>query len=79
MEDLLNEIIRRLARIERDLSKAEQNSGELLTVKEAATLLKISTSRLYQLTSSDKIPTIRNRAIGKLYFKKNELLKWLAE
>lgn len=51
------------------------NNGRILTVKEAAQILRISTSKLYQLVRANEIPHVLlgNRVV----IPENKLLQWL--
>lgn len=52
-------------------------SNSLLTIAEAAKLVKLSKSTLYTLCSKGVIPYIKKRK--RLYFSEKELLDWLNE
>ena len=52
------------------------NQSEILNFKQVKKLLGVSTSFLYKCTSQGKIPCYRPTK-GKLYFKKDEVLKWI--
>jgi excisionase family DNA binding protein len=49
---------------------------ELLTTKDAASYLDISTDQLYKLNSGGKIPSYRPTG-GKVYYLKAELIEWV--
>lgn len=50
---------------------------EILTLKEAAMFLRVSTSKLYQLTSKNQIPHYKQG--GKVIFNRSDLLAWLQQ
>jgi excisionase family DNA binding protein len=52
------------------------NQSEILNFKQVKKLLGVSTSFLYKCTSQGKIPCYRPTK-GKLFFKKDEVLKWI--
>lgn len=49
---------------------------EILNFKQVKKLLGVSSSFLYKCTSQGKIPCYRPTK-GKLFFKKDEILKWI--
>ena len=52
------------------------NEKDILGFKEVVELIGVSTSMLYKLTSTNKIPCYRPTK-GRLFFKKDEVLEWL--
>ena len=56
------------------LSPFNDDEFEILTFKEVCDLLKIKPSRLYYLTSANKIPFYK--LDGSLRFVKQEVLEW---
>ncbi len=46
---------------------------ELLTIAEAATALRISRSKLYQLAEDGRVPTVRVPGCAKILFRRAEL------
>lgn len=57
-------------------SKKLEPINDLLDVSEVATMLKMSASHIYTLTSTKKIPHIK--VLGrKVLFDKNEIMDWL--
>jgi excisionase family DNA binding protein len=62
-------------RKEKALSTIETANDELMTVRDAADYLRLSTSTLYGLTSKHQVPFMKQ---GKrLYFKKEDLRHWV--
>lgn len=66
-----------------DLKHAPKDStpnieeDQLLTIKEAANLLKYSVPSMYRLISANKIPNLKKG--GKILFSKEELITWAKE
>lgn len=61
------------------MSVDEREHDEILTSREARELLKIGRTKLWELTSTNKIPAYRvgpGKTAG-LRYKRNELLEWL--
>lgn len=56
---------------------ANNEDDQLLTIKEAAKLLKYSVPSMYRLISEKKIPNLKRG--GKILFEKDELLEWAKE
>lgn len=50
---------------------------DLLTVEEAAKLLRLAKSTLYSMASKEQIPSFKRSR--RLYFRRSELLQWIAE
>ncbi len=69
-------IIEKLDNIEKKLEEQNLLEKEVLTMAEACLLLDISSSHLYKLTSSKKIPHYCPMG-KKLYFLREELLQWM--
>ena len=53
------------------------NEPEILTVDEAANLLKLAKQTVYQLVSARNIPF--NKKGKRLYFRRRELEQWISE
>jgi excisionase family DNA binding protein len=58
------------------MSKSE-NFKSILTIKTASQFTGLSASKLYNLTSSKKIPHLKKG--GKVLFNRDDLTKWLME
>lgn len=56
-------------------STPSTNDDEILTVRQASTLLNLAVPTIYALTSSRTLP--HSKRGKKLYFRKNELLAWI--
>lgn len=56
------------------VKKEEQ---EVLTIQECAKLTNLSVHYIYTLTSSKDIP--HSKRAGKLYFKREDIIRWLTE
>lgn len=69
-------IIEKLDHIEKKLEEHQLLEKEVLTMAEACLFLDISSSHLYKLTSSKKIPHYCPMG-KKLYFVREELLGWM--
>jgi excisionase family DNA binding protein len=69
-------ILQKLDNIEKQLSEQSILKKDVLTMSEACKLLDISSSNLYKLTSTKKIPHYCPMG-KKLYFEKSELLNWM--
>ena len=69
-------IIEKLDNIEKKLEEQNLLEKEVLTMAEACLFLDISSSHLYKLTSSKKIPHYCPMG-KKLYFLREELLQWM--
>lgn len=69
-------ILQKLDNIEKQLSEQSILEKDVLTMSEACKLLDISSSNLYKLTSTKKIPHYCPMG-KKLYFEKSELLNWM--
>lgn len=75
------QLLERLERIEQQLSllTRQQNNtatdSDLMNVEQAAKFLRRSTTSIYILVSTKKIPYMKQG--GRLYFSKNELLEWV--
>lgn len=67
-----NDLLKKLELIEKSL---QEKKVEILNVKEAAELIKLSTHQIYRLTSRREIP--HYKVNGKLVFEKYMLLKWV--
>jgi len=61
------------------LESASNNGDEILTSREARSLVKIGRTKLWELTRSGKIPAYRvgEGRTSDLRYKKSELLAWL--
>ncbi len=69
-------IIRKLDNIERMLSEQNVLQKDILNLTEACTLLDLSASNVYKLTSTKSIPHYCPQG-KKLYFDRTELIVWL--
>ncbi|MEI6880129.1 MAG: helix-turn-helix domain-containing protein [Bacteroidota bacterium] len=79
IDERLNKIECLLLDIKQQPSRTEQTSDadELLTVKEAAKFLRLSAPTIYSLISKRDIPF--QKRTKRVYFSKNDLLKYLRE
>lgn len=80
MENPFKLILARLDSIERAIERIKiptqiQVVNELMDMKEVVLYLKISSSAIYKLTSSNRIPHYKNGK--KVYFKKSEIDEWV--
>jgi excisionase family DNA binding protein len=71
-----SEIIQKLSQIVQLLSNQSISQKEIFSLEEASEYLGVSTSYLYKLTSTKKIPHYIPTG-KKIYFKKEELTAWL--
>jgi excisionase family DNA binding protein len=55
------------------------DEDEILDVHCAASLVKLSVSRVYALVGSGQMPTLNPRGTGKLRFSKKQLMEWLVK
>ena len=69
-------IMQKLERIESLLEEQVLLKKEVLDFNDACQYLKLSSSHMYKLTSSQSIPYFRPNG-KKLYFKRSELNDWL--
>jgi len=69
-------IMQKLERIESLLEEQVLLKKEVLDFNDACQYLKLSSSHMYKLTSSQSIPHFRPNG-KKLYFKRSELNDWL--
>lgn len=59
------------------ITKKKEDVGDvLIDIDEAAKLMKLSRSTLYSKTSKNQIPYIKKIGSKRLWFNKDELLKW---
>ncbi len=72
----MDEIIKRLERLERLIESQSINTKEVLNFKETCQYLELSESHLYKLTSSGTIPHYKPNG-KKIYFNRPELDTWL--
>ena len=72
----MDEILLRLEKIERLLTRQTMLQKEVLNFNEAAEYLELSLSHLYRLTSTKQIPHFCPQG-KKLYFNRQELDAWL--
>ncbi|KPM50018.1 helix-turn-helix transcriptional regulator [Jiulongibacter sediminis] len=70
------DVIERLLKLKNSKETEDFISNRLLTLDQACSLLKLQKSTLYSKVSRGEIPGVYKQA-GRLYFKKEELLKWL--
>lgn len=72
----MDAIIERLEKLERLIVNQGLNTKSVLTFNEASEYLGLSHSHLYKLTSADEVPYYKPNG-KKLYFKREELDRWL--
>jgi excisionase family DNA binding protein len=72
----MDEIIKRLERLERLIESQGSNTKEVLNFNEACQYLELSQSHLYKLTSTGAIPHYKPNG-KKIYFNRHELDGWL--
>ncbi len=72
----MDEIIKRLERLERLIESQSINTKEVLNFNETCQYLELSQSHLYKLTSSGAIPHYKPNG-KKIYFNRQELDTWL--
>lgn len=72
----MDEIIKRLERLERLIESQGINTKEVLNFNEACQYLELSQSHLYKLTSTGAIPHYKPNG-KKIYFNRHELDSWL--
>jgi excisionase family DNA binding protein len=70
--DLIKEVIREILKEER---LASENNTTLLNIQEAAALLNLAVTTIYEKTSERSIPYYKHGK--KIMFKKSELLAWV--
>ena len=75
--DHLENLIIQLIQAQSCVGKEDKLESELLTVREAADFLHISSSTIYSLSSKRKIPFMKKGR--RLYFTKENLREWLEE
>jgi excisionase family DNA binding protein len=76
MEQIIENSLRNVLS-ELKFNNSQADSEQLLTLKDAASFLKLSPPTIYGYISSRKIPFFK---MGKrVYFKKNVLLEWINE
>ncbi len=56
---------------------SEHDPNKLLSITEASLLLQISKNTLYAMNSQKRIPFIKAKGSGKVYYKKSTLMEWL--
>ncbi|NPD86440.1 helix-turn-helix domain-containing protein [Lentimicrobium sp. L6] len=72
----MDEIIKRLERLERLIESQSINTKEVLNFNETCKYLELSQSHLYKLTSSGAVPHYKPNG-KKIYFNRQELDTWL--
>lgn len=72
----MDEINKRLENLERLLESQSIHTKEVLNFIETCQFLELSQSHLYKLTSASTIPYYKPNG-KKIYFKREELNKWL--
>lgn len=72
----MDEILKRLDKIERLIESQNLVRKEVLNFNEACEYLELSQSHLYKLTSSKSVPHFCPQG-KKLYFNRHELDEWL--
>jgi excisionase family DNA binding protein len=77
--EAIQTLLHRLDKIESLLSKERQTTDEEIpiTVKQAASILSLSTATLYSKVNRREIPFIKRG--GRLYFSKRDLLAYINE
>lgn len=79
LPDIIGELLLKIDSIEKLLQENKVNSvkanDELLTISEAAILLKLSVSTIYTKVCRNEIPV--NKQGKRLYFHRGELLNWI--
>ena len=79
LPDIMGELLIRLDNIEKLLQEnkinAASNNDELLTITQAAKLLKLSVATIYTKVCRNEIPA--NKQGKRLYFYRQELLDWI--
>lgn len=79
LPDIIGELLTRVDSIEKLLQENKLNSvaanDELLTISEAAILLKLSVATIYTKVCKNEIPA--NKQGKRLYFYRAELLNWI--
>jgi len=74
----MDEIIKRLERLERLIESQGITTKEVLNFNEACQYLELSQSHLYKLTSTGAIPHYKPNG-KKIYFNRHELDGWLLD
>jgi len=74
-KDLEATLLRALSKM--NLSNSLVEESEILTIQEAADLLKLAKQTLYQLCNKRAVPYYKKNK--RLYFKRSELLDWIDE
>jgi excisionase family DNA binding protein len=72
----MDEVLKRLEKLERLIESQGVNAKEVLNFHEAAQFLELSHSHLYKLTSAGSIPHYKPNG-KKIYFRRDELESWL--
>jgi excisionase family DNA binding protein len=79
LPDIIGELLIKIERIEKLLQENKVNTvsshDELLTISEAAILLKLSVATIYSKVCRNEIPA--NKQGKRLYFYRGELLNWI--
>ena len=79
LPDIIGELLTRIDSIEKLLQENKVNTvvanDELLTISEAAILLKLSVATIYTKVCKNEIPA--NKQGKRLYFYRAELLNWI--
>ncbi len=73
--DRITELLEKLISTQEGAHK--KNESEIMTIDDASALLSISKQTIYRYTSSRHIPHFKKGK--KLYFKKEDLIKWVQE
>lgn len=76
LEDIIENRIRKVLS-ELKIGGETVDKEELLTLNETANFLKLSIPTIYAYVSSRKIPFFKKN--NRLYFKRNELFRWIEE
>lgn len=76
LEDLIENSVRRVLQ-EKNTIETRTSLKEVINIKEACEMLQLAKPTIYAMTSKNLIPHYKRGK--KLYFKKTELMDWLAE
>lgn len=75
MMNKLHDKLEHLEKLILRISMTEQNNDQLLNVEEASRLLNLSTATIYSKICKKEIPF--NKKGKRIYFCKQELMKWI--
>lgn len=80
LPEVVRQLFEKVERIEIILERLEpkkDDEGELLSIEEAATFLKVSVAALYTKVSRNEIPF--SKPARRLYFSKTDLKEWIRQ